>query len=201
MSSRLIPVLAAVLVAATATAARAGDKYILDKGRSDVSFQVRHVTGPVRGAFTDFTGTVDLDAALPERSSVEFRIKAASITTNNEKRDTHLRSDDFFDVDTYPEIVFTSTKIVPKGADTFDVYGRLTMRGVTREIVLPVTSAADSKGHDDGRASFETAVTLNRKDYKIIWNRALDTGGWVLADEVQVSIKLEAARGAGEGSW
>jgi polyisoprenoid-binding protein YceI len=194
---KLILTVAAALAAAST--AIAGERYTVDKDRSEVLFEVRHVTGPVGGAFTDFTGIIDLDNAEPARSSVEFRIKAASITTRNDKRDAHLRSDDFFDVAAYPEIVFTSTRIVPKGAGQFEVHGRLMMRGVTRSIVLPVSFVADPT--DGGReAAFRIALTLNRKDYDIVWNRALDTGGWVLADEVQVSIRLQAARQVAERS-
>ncbi len=144
MRHRLMLSVLSVLVAAAS--ATAGESFVVDRGQSEVSFEVRHVTGPVTGAFTDFEGTVEYDPALPGRSSVEFRIRAASITTNNEKRDAHLRSPDFFDVETYPEIVFTSTKVIAKGASTFDVQGRLTMRGVTRDIVLPVSLVADAEG-------------------------------------------------------
>jgi len=198
MRHRLMLSLLSVLLAAAS--ATAGESFVVDRGQSEVSFEVRHVTGPVTGAFTDFEGTVEYDPALPGRSSVEFRIRAASITTNNEKRDAHLRSPDFFDVETYPEIVFTSTKVIAKGANTFDVQGRLTMRGVTRDIVLPVSLVADAKDPSGGRVTFKTAVTLNRKDYKIIWNRALDTGGWVLADDVQVSITLQTVPERRDGS-
>jgi polyisoprenoid-binding protein YceI len=135
------------------------------------------------------------DAAKPENSSVEFTIKTASIDTNNEGRDKHLRSADFFDAEKFPEITFKSTKVVAKGKDKFDVTGPLTMHGVTKEVTLPVTflgSQKDPQGND--KAGFEVAATLNRKDFGIVYNRALDAGGFVLGDEVWISINLETAK-------
>ena len=190
-------VLAAAALLATATITAAGESYRIDRNGSEVSFAVRHITGPVRGAFTEFGGTVDLDAGRPERSSVEFRIKAASVDTRNEKRDAHLRSADFFDVTRYPEIVFTSTKVAAITAATFNVSGRLTIRGITRDVVLQVTQLGDA---DQAQVGFKTATTFNRKDYNITWNRALDTGGWVLADEVEVSVSLRTVRDGGQGT-
>jgi len=193
--AKFVVSVAALLATATITAA--GETYRIDTKGSDVSFQVRHITGPVRGAFSEFSGTIDVDAVRPERSSVQFRISAASVDTHNDKRDAHLRTADFFDVGTYPEIVFTSTKVVVLTPATFTVSGRLTIRGVTRDIVLPVTRIGES---DQPEAVFKTETTLNRKDYNITWNRALDTGGWVLADEVEVSITVRTVRDAGQGT-
>jgi polyisoprenoid-binding protein YceI len=173
----------------------AAETYVIDKDHSETSFQVQHMLGKVRGVFADFGGTIAFDKANPVASTVEFRIKATSIDTNNERRDGHLRSPDFFDVATYPEIAFTSTKVTPKGGNAFDVTGTLTMRGVTKTVTLPVRylgEAADPSGRI--KASFETAVTLNRKDYNIVWNKALDTGGFVLGDDVAVTINLQAER-------
>jgi polyisoprenoid-binding protein YceI len=190
-------VLAVAALLTTATITAAGETYRIVTNGSEVSFQVRHITGPVRGTFTDFSGTLDLDAVHPERSSIQFRIKAASVDTGNEKRDAHLRTADFFDVAAHPEIVFTSTKIVAVTAATFAVSGWLSIRGVTRDVVLPVTRVGEG---DQADAVFTTVTTLNRKDYSITWNRALDTGGWVLADEVEVSITLRTVPDARQGT-
>ena len=103
---------------------------------------MRHILTKVRGTFRDFAGTIDFDKAKPENSTVEFRIKATSVDTGIQKRDDHLRSPDFFDVATHPEIVFKSTKVVAKGGNKFDVTGDFTLHGVTKQITLPVTSWA-----------------------------------------------------------
>ncbi len=168
------------------------DIYTVDKNHSEATFQVRHIFTKVRGVFRDFAGTIDFDRARPENSSVEFRIKAASIDTGNQKRDGHLQTADFFDVANHPEIVFKSTKVVPKGDNTFDVTGDFTMHGVTKSITLPVTFLGEQNFGKGRKAGFETALTLNRKDYGLDWNRALETGGVMVGDEVEIEINIEA---------
>ena len=121
----------------------------------------------------------------------------AVVDTANANRDKDLRGADFFDVEKYPTITFKSTRIAPKGKDAYDVTGTLTMRGVAKEITLPVTFLGfmkNMRGVD--AAGFETAATLNRKDFGITWNRALDAGGVLLGDEVYVSINLETRKDA-----
>jgi polyisoprenoid-binding protein YceI len=187
--------LLATLVAAAvaATTAGAADTYTFDKVHSDVGFQIRHLVSKVRGRFTDYDGTIVVDKAKPEASSVELKIKTASIDTGNENRDKDLRSANFFEVEKYPEITFKSTRITPKGGDRYDVTGTLTMHGVSKEVTLPVTFLGFvSAGRMGDRAGFETAITLNRKDYGIVWNRPLDVGGTILGDDVLVSINVEA---------
>jgi polyisoprenoid-binding protein YceI len=183
---------------ALAVPALAGDTYVVDKTHSEVSFQVRHMmVSKVRGVFTDFGGTINYDKAKPESSSVEISIKTASINTNNEKRDAHLRSEDFFFAEKFPEITFKSTKIVSKGDNKYDVSGDFTMRGVTKQITLPVTLVGEQKGMGgETRIGFETGITLNRKDYGLAWNRALETGGVVVGDEVVITINIEAVKQA-----
>jgi polyisoprenoid-binding protein YceI len=171
----------------------AADTYAVDTGHSEVSFQVRHLVTNVRGRFNDFNGTINLDPANLEKSSVEFRVKAASIDTAHEDRDKHLRAEDFFHVEKYPEITFKSTSIKKTGKDSYAVTGDFTMRGVTRRITLPVTylgTARDPWGND--KAGFETATTLDRKEYGIVWNAAVDNGGVILGDEVKIAVNLEA---------
>ncbi len=182
--------LAAVVLAASPALAQS--TYTSDKAHSEFNFVIRHLVSHVSGRFNDFTATLKLDPAKPEASSVEIVIKAASIDTRIEDRDKHLRSADFFDVQKYPEITFKSTKIKSTGKDTYDVSGNLTMRGVTREITLPVTFLGfikDPRGSQ--RGGFSTETKLNRKDYGINWNRALDAGGFLLGDEVRVTVNLE----------
>lgn len=186
--------LAALLAASPAMGA---DTFMIDKGHSEVGFQIRHMMSKVRGRFTDFEGRIEVDRAKPAASSVELTIQATSIDTANANRDQDLRGADFFDVEKYPTITFKSTRMTPKGKDAYDVTGTLTMRGVSKEITLPVTFLGfmkNQRGVDS--AGFETAVTLNRKDYGITWNRTLDAGGVLLGDEVYVSINLETRKEA-----
>jgi polyisoprenoid-binding protein YceI len=190
---------AAALAAFVAIPAFAADVYNVDPSHSEVSFQIRHMVSQVRGRFNDFKGTVNLDPANLPKSSVEFRVKSTSIDTGLPDRDKHLRGADFFDVEKYPEITFKSTSIKPTGKDTYAVTGDFTMRGVTKQITLPVTllgSANDPWGNV--RAGFETSTTLNRKDYGMNWNTALDNGGVILGDDVKIAINLEAIKAKDE---
>jgi polyisoprenoid-binding protein YceI len=188
-SRTLFATLGAVVLAVTASAA---DTYTFDKVHSDVSFQIRHFLSKVRGRFTDYDGTIVADRARPEASSVDFTIKAISIDTDNENRDKDLRSANFFEVEKYPDITFKSTKVTPRGQDRYDVTGTLTMHGVSKEITLPVTFLGTVNTGRGEKAGFETSITLNRKDFGIVWNRVLDTGGTTLGDDVIVSINVEA---------
>ena len=169
--------------------------HTIDASHSEVSFQIRHLVSQVRCRFDEFQGTINMDPAKPEASSVEFRIKAASIDTSLPDRDKHLRGADFFDAEKYPEITFKSTKVRATGKDTYAVTGTLSMRGVNKEITLPVTflgSARDPWGNE--KAGFATETTLNRKDFGINWNAALDNGGVILGDDVKIAINLETAK-------
>lgn len=183
--------LAAVL--ATASPALAADTYQFDKSHTTVGFQVRHIVTNVGGKFQDFSGTIKVDRAKPESSSVELTIQAASINTNEPKRDEHLKSPDFFDVASHPTITFKSMSVKPTGKDVYDVTGNLTLRGVTKQITLPVTFLGEGKDPwGNEKMGFEIATTLNRKDYGISWNKTLDQGGVLVGDEVKVQISVEA---------
>src|SRR5262249_29172273 len=154
---------------------------------------VRHLITKVRGQFRDFEGLVTIDETRPEQSSVRFSIQAASIDTNEPTRDTHLRSADFFDVEKFPTITFVSGRVTPVGRDRFDVTGSLTIHGVAKEIVLPVQFqgiAKDPWGNE--RAGFELEITLNRKDFGLNWNATLETGGFLVGDQVQVTLSIQA---------
>jgi polyisoprenoid-binding protein YceI len=167
--------------------------YAIDKAHSEVTFQVRHLLTKVRGRFSDFTGTLRFDEEHPEQSSVELTIGAATVDTNNADRDQHLRSDDFFAVDRYPTITFRSSRIVRTDLDRYDVTGMLTVRGVAKEVTLPVSylgTAGDPWGN--ARAGFETDLTINRKDFGLTWNAALETGGFLVGDEVRISLSIQA---------
>ncbi|HEY3215341.1 MAG TPA: YceI family protein [Candidatus Eisenbacteria bacterium] len=179
---------------AVATAA-SPETYVVDKTHSEVSFQVRHMLSKTRGRFTDFEGVIQVDAIHPESSSVEFRVRSASVDSDLEQRDQHLRSADFFDAERHPEVVFRSDRVRPLGEDRYEVTGTLSLRGVVKRITLPVSylgAARDPWGGN--RAGFSTSITLNRKDFGMVWNQALDHGGFVLGDQVWVTIELEAIR-------
>ena len=179
------------MTTATATAVRT---FQIDKTHSEAAFQVRHLISKVRGRFTDFDGAIDFDEARPQGSRVTFTIQAASIDTGVGDRDAHLRSNDFFAVDEFPTITFRSTAVVPKGGNQFEVTGDLTMRGVTKQVVIPVDylgAAVDPWGNH--KIAFEGEVTLNRKDFGLNWNAAIETGGFLVGDEVKVSLSMQAA--------
>jgi polyisoprenoid-binding protein YceI len=187
--------LAGTLPAPAAVPPAATGRWNVDKVHSEVGFQIRHLMSRVRGHFDEFEGTISIDAAKPEASSVTFTIRAASIDTKEPKRDADLRSPNFFDAEKNPEIRFVSRKVVPVSDTKYEVTGDLTMHGVTRQVTLPVNFlglARDPWGHE--RAGFEVDLTLNRKDYGINWNKALDQGGTLVGDEVAVSINIEAVK-------
>jgi polyisoprenoid-binding protein YceI len=179
------------------TAAPAPEAWTIDKSHSTAEFKVRHLMANVGGNFRDFDADIHIDRANPAASSVEFTIQAASIDTGNKNRDEHLRSPDFFDVAKFPTITFKSSAIKPKSKDLFDVTGDLTIRGVTKKVTLPVAFLGfgkDPRGNEKG--GFEIETTVNRKDYGIIWNRAIDEGGVLLGDDVKVVINLEVGKKA-----
>ncbi len=167
--------------------------YQIDPAHSEANFQVRHLITKVRGSFSEFEGRLTFDEAAPERSHVVFTIQAGSIDTNQPDRDTHLRSGDFFDTEKFPTITFTSTAIRKRSEDLYDVTGNFTIRDVTREITLPVTflgKAKDPWGNE--RIAFEAEYAINRKDYGLNWNAALETGGFLVGDEVKISLSVQA---------
>jgi polyisoprenoid-binding protein YceI len=134
-----------------------------------------------------------VDQEHPEQSSASLTIDASSVDTGTPDRDTHLRSDDFFAVGSHPALTFTSSRVVKTGDDTYDVGGTLTIRGVAREITLPVTFLGTAKDPwGNLRAGFETSITLNRKDFGLTWNAALETGGFLVGDEVRINLSIQA---------
>ena len=182
-------------VAVLAASPVLADTYVIDKNHSDASFQVRHMMSRVRGQFNDYAGSITVDPAKPESAIVEFTLKAASIDTANDNRDKDLRGPNFFDVEKFPEITFKSTKVKATGKDKYDVAGTLTIHGVAKEVTLPVQFLGFGKDPwGNEKAGFAIDTTLNRKDFGIVWNKALDNGGVLLGDEVWVSINLEAGK-------
>jgi polyisoprenoid-binding protein YceI len=174
--------------------------YMIDPAHSRVGFSARHaMVTKVRGSFNEFEGTGTFDAEEPSRSHLELTIKAASIDTRNADRDTHLRSNDFLDMDAHPDITFRSTAVEALGGSNFRVTGDLTIRGVTRPVTVDFEytgSAVDPFGNS--RVGLEGSTTINRQDWGVKWNAALEAGGWLVSDKVTLEFEVSAIRTDGE---
>ena len=173
----------------------ATNRWDIDVGHSAIHFWVRHlVISKVHGRFAKWAGTIELDPQDLSRSSVDVKIDASSIDTQVADRDTHLRSPDFLDVAKYPELAFRSKRIEKAGAG-YRVIGDLTLRGVTREVALEAEfggTAKDPWGNE--RAAFAAKTSLDRREYGLTWNAALEAGGVLVGEKVEVSIELEAVK-------
>jgi polyisoprenoid-binding protein YceI len=167
--------------------------WAIDRTHSSISFQIRHFVSRVRGSFKDFKGTITADPDAWQTGSVDVEIATASIGTDNDKRDAHLRSPDFFAADSFPTITFRSTRIERKG-DEAKIYGTLTIRGVTKPVVLDGRFTGLQKSAQGDRVGFEASTTVNRMDFGVKWNRAAEGGGVMLGDEVKIDIDVEAVR-------
>lgn len=170
----------------------------IDPGHSTANFTVRHMmVTNVRGEFSKVTGTVNFDEKDPSKSTVNATIDASTIDSRNEQRDGHLKSPDFFDVAKYPTITFKSKKVEKSGEGKYKVTGDLTMRGVTKETVLDVDAPLKESKHpfNGGTITGMSATTkINRKDFGLNWNKALETGGMLVGDDVNVAIELELVK-------
>lgn len=189
---RLLPVLALGLALLCVPAAWAGT-WTIDPAHSSAQFVVRHMmVSNVRGEFAKLTGTVEFDPNDVTRSKVEATIDVATISTREPKRDEHLKSADFFDVSKYPTIVFRS-KSVDKSGEGFKVTGDLTIRGVTREVVLEVDPLSQEIKGPGGikRTGTSARTRINRKDFGLVWNRVLEAGGVAVGEEVAINIDVE----------
>ena len=175
-------------------------RWNLDRVHSSVQFAARHMmVSNVRGTFDDFTVDVDLDPDHPERGGVVATIQAASVDTGADQRDAHLRSADFFDVATYPTITFRSTSVERVGGDRFRVAGNLTMRGQTRPVTLEAEFLGVAQNLQGGHSAGFTAHTrISRKDWGLTWNVGLETGGWLVGDEIRIEIDIELVSAATE---
>ncbi len=180
------------LVAVTSFAA---DNFTIDRTHSSIGFGVRHmVVTKVKGEFNEFAGTILYDDKDITKSSVEVSIKTATIDTKDAKRNEHLRSPDFFDAAKYPDITFKSKRI-EKTADGYAAVGDLAMRGVTKEIRVPFTVAGMiTDPYGNTRLGLSASTKLNRQDFGVSWSKSLDTGGLVVADEVEIAIEVEAIK-------
>jgi polyisoprenoid-binding protein YceI len=185
-----VAALALLVVASAAFAAPA--KYTIDKAHTEVGFDVRHFFTKVHGRFNDFEGTIVFDEQDPSKISVEASAVTASISTDNQKRDGHLRSADFFDAEKFPSLTFKSNKVTANGKNKYKVAGDLTMRGVTKPVVFDAEFFGAGGTGMGAKAGFAATTVVNRKDFGINWNKALDNGGMMLSDEVTISLNIEA---------
>lgn len=166
----------------------------VDAAHTNLGFTVKHMmVSRVRGSFADVEGTIEGDPADLAASKVDFKVNMDSINTNNEDRDNHLRSGDFFDVEKFPTMNFVSTKITETSEDEFDLTGNLTIKGVTKEVTFKAEfegKAVDPWGQDV--AGFTAEGSIDRKEFGLTWNQALETGGFLVGDKIKITIELEA---------
>jgi len=188
-----------LLLALLIPAATSADEFQVDPAHSQILFKVRHLgISTVTGEFKDFTATFDLDPANLASLKAEADIDAASVDTREADRDTHLKSADFFDVANHPRIRFTSKRAELVSGNKVKLEGDLTIRGVTKPVVLEAEyggSVKDARGND--RAAFTAETTVNRKDFGVSWSRVLDGGGLVVGDDVVIQLELEAVKKTG----
>jgi polyisoprenoid-binding protein YceI len=165
----------------------------IDPSHVDVGFAVRHLMiSTVKGRFGAVTGTVAVDGDDFATADIDVTIDAASIDTREPKRDAHLRSADFFDVEQFPAITFKSRRVRAKGTGRFDVTGDLTMHGVTREVVLDVTAEGTTRDPwGNHKAGFSAAGVIRRSDFGLTWNAALETGGVLVGEDVKLALEVE----------
>jgi polyisoprenoid-binding protein YceI len=194
-----VPTSQAAPASAVAVAERdsvSGD-YVVDATHSRLGFSARHaMVTTVRGQFADFDGTAHVDAENPSASTVSIVIRPASISTGTADRDAHLVSGDFFDVENHPTITFASTRVERDGAE-WAITGDLTIKEVTRSVTIPFEetgTAVDPFGNT--RVGFEGATTINRKDWDLSWNAALETGGVLVSEKIKLELDISAIRNA-----
>lgn len=171
-------------------------QFNIDPFHTTAGFVATHMMfTKVRGKFEDVQATIHYDEATPENSSVEATINVASVNTNAKDRDNHLRSADFFDVENHPTITFKSKRVEKTGDNRANVIGDLTIKGVTREVTLETTYVGEAKNPMTGgrTVGFNASTKINREDFGLMWNVALETGGWLVSKEITIEIEAQAA--------
>ncbi len=165
----------------------------IDSAHSNIEFSVRHMMiSKVRGTFESFSGTINFDEDTPTNSTVHITIEAASINTREEQRDNHLRSPDFLQVEDYPTLTFQSTRVEQSDNNNGKLYGQLTIRDITKEVVLDVNYAGMAKSPWGATsAGFSANTVIDRKDWNLTWNQALETGGILVGDKINIDIEVE----------
>ncbi len=170
----------------------------IDPDHSAATFSIRHFSTRVWGRFRDLSGNLRFDRENPAKSSIDVVIRADSIDTNSEERDAHLRSADFFDTKRFPTLTFTSHAVRAMEDGRLEVSGELSLRGVTRTVVVPVVVTGIVRTAQGERVGFEGTFTIDRKSFGISWNRVLEAGGTVLSDQVEITLAIEAIERSSE---
>jgi polyisoprenoid-binding protein YceI len=172
------------------------DRWEIDSSHSSVHFSVRHlVIAKVRGSFARWSGTVQVPDGDFSKATVDVTIDASSIGTGVGQRDEHLKSADFFDVAQFPELRFVGKRVQPRSGDELDVIGDLTIKGITREVVLRVEQHGQAKDPwGNLRTAFTAKTAIDRKDFGLTWNQALETGGVMVGDRVEIEAEIEAVK-------
>jgi len=170
----------------------------IDEAHSSVEFVVKHMmVSRTKGRFTKFDGAITLDEENLANSSAKVEIDVASIDTHDEKRDAHLRSADFFDAEQFPTITFVSTEVRPRGGDKFQLIGDLTIKGVTEKVVIDAEKTGQGTSPWGQQVvGFEAKTDIDRKDYGLTWNVALETGGFLVGDNIKINLEVEAVQQA-----
>ncbi len=186
-------ILALVVSMATAPAVVSANTYEIDTAHSVMSFKIRHLgISNVQGSFTDFSGTITADPEKLGETTAEVTVSVASITTGNDQRDDHLRSPEFFDVESHPTLTFKSTGANVTGDGEFTLTGDLTMAGVTKAVTLDAAfsgAAVDPWGNQ--KVAFSASTKIDRRDFGLTWNKALEAGGFLVGDDVEITIAVE----------
>lgn len=181
------------LALAFAAAPASALTYEIDTAHSEVGFKVRHMmAGKTSGRFTKFTGTIEYDAKDPSKWSTKAVIEAASIDTANEKRDGHLKSEDFFDVAKHPTMEFVSTGVKGWKGGKGKLLGKLTLHGVTKDIVLDLESNPEADAMGGERTGFTARTKIDRREFGVVWNKTLDKGGLAVGNDVEITLEIEA---------
>ena len=171
--------------------------WTIDKAHSNIDFTVKHlVISTVRGHFRDFEGTLHIDEDAPENSSVTVAIDVASVDTNNEQRDAHVRSNDFFNVEDFPTATFESTRLERLDGDDFRLHGNLTLRGITKPVILEGEYEGQITDHwGNRRIAFSAKTEISREAFDVRWNQVLEGGGLTVSDRVKLNFHVEAVLG------
>ncbi len=172
--------------------------WAIDPAHTTVEFSVRHMmVSSTKGHFAGVTGTLIIDEQNPQNSSADVTIDASTVNTREERRDAHLRSADFLEVETYPEITFKTTRVVPESKDRFKVYGDITIHGVTQQVVLDTEYFGQNKTPWGSEViGFAAETKISRKDFGLTYNAALETGGFLVGDEIKIRLEVEAIKQA-----
>ncbi|MFD1778169.1 YceI family protein [Fredinandcohnia salidurans] len=174
----------------------ANTKWAVDASHSSIDFSVKHMMiAKVKGSFENFEATIEADPADLTSANIEFKVDLASVNTKNGDRDNHLRSADFFDVENHPAMTFKSNSIVKTDDDEYNVTGDLTIHGTTKtETFQVVFEGAGKDPWGNEKVGFSATGKINRSDYGLVWNAALETGGVLVGDQIKISIEIEAGK-------